>query len=157
MENNKIKEVPGEMSNIKGKYNNISSLKSFKTLVFRGGNKNRLILGVLILIIIVFSVNFVKTQRELAQLRTPEGQQTAAQREIEEVVRRIQKHILVPEGELPVMATVVDAEELIREQPFYRGAQDGDKVLLYLEIQRAIIYSPERDIIVNVGPLILEN
>ena len=90
-------------------------------------------------------------------MENPEAQAEIDRKEIEEIVERVSRHLFVPEEELPLIATVVDAEALASEQPFYRGVENGDKVLIYARTQRAIIYSPERDLIVNVGPVIINN
>lgn len=74
-------------------------------------------------------------------------------KEIEKVLERVERLIILPEGEIPLMATVVDAEALKSEQPFYAHVIKNDIVLIYQQNQRAIIYSPARDIIVNVGPV----
>ena len=73
--------------------------------------------------------------------------------EVERTVSAVGKHILLPENETPLVATITDASTLRQEQPFYQDAIDGDQLLLYGESLRAIIYSPSRDIIVNVGPV----
>lgn len=73
--------------------------------------------------------------------------------EVERIVEAVGKLMLLPEGETPLIATITDAATLGQEQPFYIGAVDGDQLLLYGESLRAIIYSPSRNIIVNVGPV----
>ncbi|MCU0660002.1 MAG: hypothetical protein MUD00_00045 [Candidatus Pacebacteria bacterium] len=40
---------------------------------------------------------------------------------------------------------------------FFKGAQKGDKLVVFPTTGKAIIYSPERDIIVNVGPVTFDN
>lgn len=84
-------------------------------------------------------------------------EQQAAQEELVEVLKRTSKLIILPEGETPIMATVIDALALRAEQPFYANVVEGDKVLVYLENQQAIIYSPKRNIVVNVGPIQFQN
>jgi len=79
--------------------------------------------------------------------------QEEAEKEIEDLLTRVGKHILLPEGEMPLVATVIDASALVAEQPFYSGAQDNDRLIIYGEALKAIIYSPERDIVINVGPI----
>ena len=79
--------------------------------------------------------------------------QEEAQQEVEELLERVGRHIVLPEDETPLIATVINAETLIAEQPFYTGVQDGDRLIVYNDSLKAIIYSPDRDIIVNVGPV----
>lgn len=77
--------------------------------------------------------------------------------ELQQVLGQVEKHMLIPTllEEEPLLATVLDAVALAAQQPFYSGVIDGDKVLIYPGSLRAIIYSPERDIIVNVGPVVV--
>jgi len=74
--------------------------------------------------------------------------------ELASVMEDVNNLMLLPEGELPIMATVTNAADLKKEQLFYANVLDGDKVLIYVQNQKAIIYSPSRDVIVNVGPVV---
>lgn len=62
------------------------------------------------------------------------------------------KLMMLPEGETPTVASVADAEKL-RDQPFFTGAMNGDKVLLYTEAKKAILYRPSTNKIVDVAPI----
>lgn len=68
------------------------------------------------------------------------------------MIKMVSKHLLLP-SEKPAVVDIKDSAELIKEQPFYQGTQDGDVLLIFTEAKKAIIYSPSRDIIVNVGPI----
>ena len=74
-------------------------------------------------------------------------------RAIEGTIKKVKKLIVIPEDEQPVLATIVDVDELVKREPFYAGAQNGDIVLMFQKNLKAIIYSPERNVIVNVGPI----
>ena len=77
--------------------------------------------------------------------------------QVKEIVAKVSKIIILPTGEEPVVATINDAASLIKEQPFYKGAKNGDVVLVYQKAAKAIVYSPERNVIVNVGPMFLQD
>jgi heme/copper-type cytochrome/quinol oxidase subunit 2 len=77
--------------------------------------------------------------------------------QVKEIVAKVSKIIILPTGEEPVVATINDAASLIKEQPFYKGAKNGDVVLVYQKAAKAIVYSPERNVIVNVGPIFLQD
>ena len=87
---------------------------------------------------------------ENTQLR--ENTQLDSEREVQELVERVSRLIVLPEGEIPTVATVSDPD-LLRDQPFFYKAQVGDKVLIYTNARRAILYNPNTDKIVEVAPL----
>lgn len=72
---------------------------------------------------------------------------------LENTIKKVGKLINLPKDETPAMATIIDIEELKKEEAFYADAKNGDIVLMYEKALKAIIYSPEKDIIVNVGPI----
>ena len=65
--------------------------------------------------------------------------------------------MILPDNEVPQVAEIRDAALAAKEQLFYAGAQNGDKILIYLNSRKAIVYSPARNIIVNVGPVYMDN
>jgi hypothetical protein len=95
-------------------------------------------------------------KNQINQLTSLDGQQELAQQEIDKVLDRVRIHMLLPDDEEPVMATVVDAQSLAQEQDFYKDASNGDRVIVYQKAQKAILYNPDKDIIVNVGPIFLD-
>lgn len=76
-----------------------------------------------------------------------------AQKELAKAVEAVSKHMILPEGDEPVLATVTDAETLTKQQAFFAGSQNGDQLLLFPRNLKAIIYSPSREKIINVGPI----
>lgn len=102
---------------------------------------------VLFVVAVVFAVY---SYTQLAELRG--DPQRVAQQEVEELVKRVGKLIVLPEGEQPTVATVSDVESL-REQPFFSQAKNGDKVLIYTNARKVILYDPLRNKIVEVAPL----
>lgn len=74
-----------------------------------------------------------------------------AKEEIEEVKAKVSRLLLLPEDEEPTLATVSDPEKLV-DQPFFRNAKKGDKVLLYSKSKKAILYSVSQDKILEVSP-----
>ncbi len=82
--------------------------------------------------------------------------QAAGQKEAEQLVARISQLIVLPEGEVPTIATVQDPE-LLKEQPFFANAKKGDKVLIYTNARKAILYNPVSNKIVEVAPVNIGN
>ncbi len=79
------------------------------------------------------------------------------QDDVDKTVKAVGKHMILPEGEEPVAAKIVDVDELLKTQPFYRGAINGDILLIYQAAAKAILYSPSRDLLVNVGPIVRDD
>ena len=78
--------------------------------------------------------------------------QAEAQAEVRSLVAQVGRLILLPTGEDPTLATVVDPDKL-RDQPFFANAQKNDKVLIYTNARKAILYSPTSNKIVDVAPI----
>jgi len=77
---------------------------------------------------------------------------TANQQVINEVVKKVGRHILLPTGEQPTLASITDVNK-VKGQPFFANAQNGDKVLVYTQARKAFLYRPDKDIIIEVAPL----
>ncbi len=80
----------------------------------------------------------------------------AAQAEVADLVSKIGKLVLLPEGEVPTVATVSDPEAL-KDQTFFANAVKGDKVLIYAQAKKAILYSVSMNKIIEVAPLNIGN
>ncbi|MBY0110564.1 hypothetical protein K2Y00_00955 [Patescibacteria group bacterium] len=76
----------------------------------------------------------------------------ANERKIAAVVDKVEKIIDLPPNELPTLATVSDTSTL-EDQPFFANAEVGDQVLLYTNARKAYLYSPSKNIIVEVASL----
>lgn len=72
--------------------------------------------------------------------------------EVIELVAKVARHILLPEGEMPTVMSVTDKEKL-SGQAFFIHAKNGDKVLVYTEAKKAFLYDPIADKILEVGPV----
>ena len=120
-----------------------------------------IILSVLLIIAIGAAVYFgikfsglKKTDSQLsAQLNTL--QQDPAIRlkeENQQILTAVGKLINLPADEQPTIATVTDLTKL-QGQPFFQDAQIGDKVLIYENAKKAILYRPSTNKIIEVAPL----
>jgi len=96
---------------------------------------------------------YQKAQETVDKLSNPEAQQEAIAKEREQILAKVSKLMILPDDEEPTIATVTDANVLSQYQPFFRNASDGDKVILYVQSGKSIIYSEEENIIVNVGTI----
>lgn len=78
--------------------------------------------------------------------------QVVAQEETADLVAKVSKLVALPEGETPTIATVADPEAL-KDQAFFALAQKGDKVLIYAQAKKAILYSVTMNKILEIAPL----
>ncbi len=80
--------------------------------------------------------------------------QIVTQEEAAQLTAVVGKLMMLPEGEVPTVATVTDPE-LLKEQEFFVSAKKGDKVLIYTNAKKAILYNPKTHKIVNVAPVVI--
>src|SRR3989338_764945 len=73
------------------------------------------------------------------------------QEETKSLVAKVGQLMVLPAGEDPIIATVVDPERL-KDQAFFAQAKKGDRVLIYSKAQKAILYDPVANKIVEVAP-----
>jgi hypothetical protein len=78
--------------------------------------------------------------------------QEDASKDLANTIKLVGKHIVLPTDEMPTMATVSDPAKL-KDQPFFANAKKGDKVLIYSESRKAVLYNPETDRVVEVAPI----
>lgn len=97
---------------------------------------------------------FTKTKNELEKIK--QDPQSIARQETKDLIARVAKLIVLPEGEEPTVATVSDPEKL-KDQPFFAKAKKGDNVLIYTNAKKAILYDPVNNKIVEVAPLNIGN
>lgn len=67
-----------------------------------------------------------------------------------QVIQAVGKHYLLPDEE-PAIATVEDKTKVTSQ--FLNSAENGDKLLIYQEAKKVILYRPNIDKIVEVGPV----
>ncbi len=70
----------------------------------------------------------------------------------EQVIARISTMMALPNGEVPTVATLEDLTQ-VKDQIFFSKAQIGDKVIVYINARKAILYRPSTKQIIEVGPL----
>lgn len=75
-----------------------------------------------------------------------------AQRETNALVSVVGKLMELPKNETPTVATISDLEKL-KDQPFFKMAKNGDKLLAYNTTMTAILYRPSINKIINVAPI----
>jgi hypothetical protein len=89
------------------------------------------------------------------EARSAKNPERAMEREVSQLVQEVGKVIVLPQEESPTVATVSDLEPL-KGQPFFMNAKVGDKVLIYTNARKAILWRPSDQKLVEVSPLNLD-
>ena len=116
-------------------------------------NRKSIIIAAIIVLALAPSVFFFNKSRNAEQkLQAPEN---AKMQVVNEVVEEVQKHMLLPKTEQPTLATINNPSE-VKNQPFFKDAVKGDKILVYADARIVILYRPSIDRIVAVTTLQLD-
>jgi cell division protein FtsB len=89
-----------------------------------------------------------KAQNEVARLSNP---QEAAKEEVKQLTDKVANLVAVP-NETPTLATVNDPSKL-KDQTFFARAEKGDKVLIFTQAKRAILYRPSTNKVIESAPV----
>ncbi len=95
---------------------------------------------------------YIQNKKSQALLKDPTAVQQA---ETKEILKKLAEFMILPTDEEPSVATVLDAGQL-KSQPFFAQAENGDKVIVYTKADKAILYRPGTNKIVNVSSVNLE-
>lgn len=109
--------------------------------------KQKTIIGILIGIILFLGAFYYKAHYSKASI------EKRAQAETIRLVKEVRKIMVLPETDIPAVFDIQDPVLLTSQQAFFAGAEKGDKLLVYPQLGKAIVYSPKRKMIVNVGPV----
>ncbi|MDB5171000.1 MAG: hypothetical protein JWO35_694 [Candidatus Saccharibacteria bacterium] len=103
----------------------------------------------LVIALLVFSI-FMFVQYRQAKDKIAADAPAAASQQVDDVITKVGKLIILPKDQKPTVATVVHADKL-KDQTFFANAKDGDKVLVYSTQKQAILYRPSTNQLVNVS------
>lgn len=127
----------------------------------RGGRRG---MGVLLLIVVLIAIGLFiwaeqqrrsvsskleQTEAELEEIR--KSTQRGGAEVAKEVLAKVRAHMVVAEEPQPTVATIIDINRLKEASEFYVVADNGDHLII--TEKRAILYDPDRDIILDVVPV----
>lgn len=115
--------------------------------VIQPSSKFTKIVGLLLLIACALAFLFYYQAQSLGK-----DPSKANEKKITALVEKVSKLIDLPQGELPTIAVVSDTKAL-EGQPFFANAKVGDEVLLYTIAQKAYLYDPKANMILEVASL----
>lgn len=70
--------------------------------------------------------------------------------ELDNILLEVGKLMVLPNDEIPTLATVSNPEKL-RDQEFFNSANLGDKVIIYTKNEKIILYRPSEKRIIEVS------
>ncbi len=115
------------------------------------GNKSRktfwIIMGALLVVGVLVTAGYFGWKYK----KNAENSKTAAN-ETQVITEKIAKFMDLP-PETPTLATITDKEKL-SDQVFFTNAQNGDKVLIYTQSKKAILYRPETSRVIEFASLV---
>lgn len=123
----------------------------------------RKLLSLAFVIALIGLVFTLETQRQEAQkqlerltvrLEQLQGGNSQNREAAKKVIERVRKHMIISTDVEPTVATIVNVEELRRQNPFYNKAENGNHLVVTTD--RAILYDTDRDIILDVIPVQLQ-
>lgn len=126
--------------------NNLAKLTWRQVLV-------RLVIIVLVALSGFLVYKYVHSQNEVKRLSNP---QESAREETRQLIRNVGKLVEIPSNETPTIATVSDASK-VKDQAFFAKAQNGDKVLIFSQSKRAILYRPSANKVIELAPINIGN
>lgn len=75
------------------------------------------------------------------------------ERQAQQTIERVQRLMVLPEDEQPAVVTVMDVSK-IKNVPFLEhSAKNHDKMLVYSKAKKVILYRPNENKIVDIGPV----
>lgn len=123
-------------------------------IIRKNGKKKINPLMIMVTILFIFIIGLISSafyfyKKYKEAIKNPE---IVVQDEKKDITEKVRKLIELPEEE-PLIATITDKEKL-REQVFFSKAQNGDKILFFMNSPKAILYRPSTNKIIEVSFLI---
>ena len=110
---------------------------------------------ILILFILTLGTSFYFFQKYQGARKLLQNTEQSAQSDKEKIIAKLAKIIELPDEEA-TMAVVSDKEKL-KDQAFFKNAQNGDRVFIFTNAKKAILYRPSSNKIIEVAPINLGN
>lgn len=114
--------------------------------------KKIILILILVAVLILAVAGGVYAYEKYQKSKNPDA---AAQNDAEDLVAQVGKLMKLP-NETPVIATVSDVAKL-GSQSLFKNAQNGDKVLIFNQSKKAIVYRPSTNQIVDTGNVVINN
>lgn len=105
---------------------------------------------ILLILVVVLAGTSIYFYRQFSVIK--QDPNAISKAEVKTLTEKVGRLIVLPKDEDPTIATVSDPEAL-KDQTFFADAKKGDKVLIYTNAKKAILYDPTLNKIITVAPL----
>jgi len=109
------------------------------------------IAGIFLLVMLSASSIFFYYKYQKAQ-KTLNDPNALRDLQVKELINRLNQFIELPKNEEPTVATVSNKDQL-KSQSFFKNAENGDKILIYTDAKKAILYRPSSEKIIEIAPI----
>ncbi|HEX6462184.1 MAG TPA: hypothetical protein VFZ58_02820 [Candidatus Saccharimonadales bacterium] len=117
-------------------------------------SRNNRFMYVALIIIVLLAIGTAGFfAKKYFDLRANPGQ--AAEEETARLTNAVGKLYELPKDETPIIGKVQDKEKL-KDQPFFKNAENSDDILIYQKAKVAIIYRAKENKLINVGPIAID-
>jgi len=99
--------------------------------------------------LLVFLTSLILKEKDVKQ---PVQEDTMSEKEVSVLTEELSKFMVVPDEE-PLIFTISDVDFLVQEQRFFENASNGDILFVFPEAEKAVVYSQEKQRIINAGPV----
>ena len=111
-------------------------------------NKNKILIGFFGLVFLVTLGSAVYFYDQNLKLKVTSDE--TAKEDNQKLLSEVGKIIELPSNESPTVAVVSDKEKL-SGNVFFKNSQNGDKVLIFAEAKKAILYRPSTKKLIEVA------
>lgn len=112
-----------------------------------------LIVGTSLVTFLYTKKGFSSTDQQPTPTKEPPKDNRA---ELDVILSEIRTVMLLTESETPTLVTVTEAEKM-RSQSFFKNVENGDKVIIYENAKKAILWRPSTKMIIEVGAVSKES
>lgn len=122
------------------------------------------VLKIVLVLAVIFLVFVLDTKRRAAEDKLRElsmqleqvNPNAKANKELaKQILNKVKRHMVLPTDIEPTVATIVDVKTLREQNAFYNKAENGDYLIVTSD--RAILYDPDKDVILDVVPVQLQS
>lgn len=111
-------------------------------------------IAILILVVAVgfLTYQYIDAKQQIKELQKAPAKAAQSQNDSDAVIAKVSKLTILP-AEQPTVATVSDIAKL-KDQAFFNNAKNGDKVLIFKNSKKAVIYRPSTNQIIEIAPIV---